>query len=106
MKKPFRATRSFFGDLGNFRRNQVVELDPTDKTVKELITKELLSEDTNVPDRRAKAPASTEPSDQKLEDLTIDQLKALAAEKQIDLGDAKKHAEIVAVIEKAQTPAT
>jgi len=37
-------------------------------------------------------------------DLTVPQLKTLAADKNIDLGDATKRADIVAVLEKALEP--
>ncbi len=102
----YRATRSFYGDLGNFRRNQIVEFDPSDKTVKELLTKELLTTDLNVTRRPGKALGAAEPkAEKKLEDMTVDQLKALAAEKNIDLGDATKKADIVAAIQLAIEPA-
>ncbi len=39
-----------------------------------------------------------------LKSLKVDELKALAEEKGIDLGDAKKKDEIIAVIETAGTP--
>lgn len=35
----------------------------------------------------------------KLSDKTVDELKALAAEREIDLGDATKKADIIAAIE-------
>lgn len=42
-----------------------------------------------------------QPQDQPLDKLTVDQLKALAAERKIDLGDASKKADIIAAIELA-----
>jgi hypothetical protein len=92
-KTTYRATRSFYGDLGNFRRNQIVELDPSDKTVKELITKELLS--TDLGDKRV---GDAAPS---LDKMTVDQLKAHAFSNNIDLGSATKKDEILAVIQSA-----
>lgn len=101
-KTKFRATRSFYGDLGNFRRNQIVELDAGDKTVKELVSKELLTTDLEVSRRPGKPVGGVKPkAEKKLEDLNVEQLKAFAAKNNIALGDATKKADILAAIQLA-----
>jgi hypothetical protein len=85
-----KALKSFRYGTQNYRRGQPVEV--SEAVAKDLAKRGLI-EGSAAPKKKA------EPDG--LEAMTVDQLKAHAAEKGFDLGDATKKADIIAAIEKA-----
>lgn len=85
----YRALKSFFGDLGSIRRNQIV-IDPESrigkKTLDELVDK-----------RKLLVRVGDESSDG-LDKLTVGKLKELAAKREIDLGSARTKPAILEAI--------
>lgn len=83
----YRALKSFYGDLGSIRRNQILTLDAS-RTLDTLLKRNLL------------VAVGDEASDG-LDKLTIGKLKELATKREIDLAGARTKLDILAALRAA-----
>jgi hypothetical protein len=84
-----------------FLKGQVFSPPPTPEQADRLIKAGVLTEGAREFAVGEDADASDEDESVNLKKLNIDELKALAAERGVDLGDATKKADIIAAIELA-----
>jgi hypothetical protein len=86
----YRALKSFYGDLGSVRRNQILTLDDS-RTLETLLKRKLLV-------------AVGNEADDGLDKLTIGKLKELATKRELDLAGARTKPDILAAL-RAVPPA-